>query len=91
MIFANRISSSTSCSICLPETSPPVPLGASSVTVFKVAALPLQIFSGWLLSAILIAGVSGPMRSARALEEVTPGRAAEDQTLGLEPRARLEK
>src|ERR1022692_3799939 len=53
-MFANRISSSTSCSIWLPETSGhrpavrsgrlkprrPAPLGTSSVTVFKVATLP---------------------------------------------------
>src|ERR1022692_2757926 len=53
-MFANRISSSTSCSIWLPETSPdrpavrsgrlkprrPAPLGTSSVTLFKVATLP---------------------------------------------------
>src|ERR1035441_2618758 len=41
MIFANRISSSTSCSIWPPETSRPAPLGTSSVTVFKVATLPI--------------------------------------------------
>src|ERR1022692_1899288 len=63
-MFANRISSSTSCSIWLPETSPdrpavrsgrlkprrPAPLGTSSVTVFKVATLPIILF-GLILAA----------------------------------------
>jgi hypothetical protein len=41
LMFANRIGSSTSCSIWLPETSPPsFPRGTSSVTGFKVATLP---------------------------------------------------
>ena len=40
MMFANRISSSTSCSIWLPETLPPTSARASPVTAFKVATLP---------------------------------------------------
>src|SRR5260221_12238576 len=41
MMFANKISSSTSCSISLPETSRPVPLGASPSLFSK-----LQHFRG---------------------------------------------
>src|ERR1700749_1674019 len=42
-MFANRISSSTGCSIWLPERPRrPVPLAASSVGVFKVATHPVE-------------------------------------------------
>src|SRR5215471_2745984 len=39
-IFVNRISSSTSCSICQPDTPYRIHLGAIPVGIFKVATLP---------------------------------------------------
>ena len=45
MMFANRISSSTSCSLCLPETSPPSFSRDVLRHVFKVATLPLELIS----------------------------------------------
>ncbi len=41
MMFANRIGSSTGCSIWLPETSPPSPFRGGLRHRFKVATLPL--------------------------------------------------
>jgi predicted permease len=52
MMYANRISSSTNCSICLPETRVhPAPI---SIAVFKVATLPNELYrspiAGWMHS-----------------------------------------
>ena len=62
-MFANRISSSTSCSISLPEISPPLfPLGGVPLTVFKVATLP---------AGLLPARAAAHSNSANTLRAVT--------------------
>lgn len=78
MMCADRISSSTSCSIWLPEIAPPVPLWPSSVTVFKVATLPDQPL--WLKEIKKMEGAKLPNGKKSARREPNSRRSSRKKT-----------